>query len=115
MRRYILPMVALLWILIPALIFAQGTYQYDVSPEEAVAWGIGCWIAMMVFSLIWLAVWIIILIWVYKDAKARGMDNPAVWLILVIFTHFIGLIIYLVVRPKEKLPPGGGVSPPPTA
>jgi uncharacterized membrane protein YhaH (DUF805 family) len=46
---------------------------------------------------------IILLIWVAKDAKARGMDNPVVWMILVMLTSLVGLIIYVYSRPKGGL------------
>jgi heme/copper-type cytochrome/quinol oxidase subunit 2 len=51
--------------------------------------------------LLWFIVWIIIAIWVYKDAESRGM-NGALWLIVVIILGIIGLIIYLLVRAGEK-------------
>jgi Phospholipase_D-nuclease N-terminal len=44
-----------------------------------------------------------LLIWVAKDAKSRGVDNPVVWMILVFCTGIIGLIIYLAVRPGGNL------------
>jgi len=115
MKRFILPFLSLLILALPALVLAQTyTYEGTIPPEEAAAWGIGCLIVSLVVGLAWTVVWIILMVWVYKDAKARGMENPAVWLILIIFTHIIGFIIYLVVRPKEKLPEGGE-GPPPTA
>ena len=43
---------------------------------------------------------IALLIWVAKDARARGMDNSVLWMLLVLFTSFVGLIIYLFARPK---------------
>ena len=51
-----------------------------------------------------LAINIAILIWVYKDAQARGAE-PMLWLILVFFTGLIGLIIWLCVRPPLGGPP----------
>jgi preprotein translocase subunit Sss1 len=39
---------------------------------------------------------------VYKDATARGA-NAVLWLFVVLITGIIGLIIYLIVRPKTKL------------
>ena len=41
--------------------------------------------------------------WVYLDAKSRGI-NPLPWVLLVIFIspNFIGLIIYALVRPKNR-------------
>ncbi|MGZ8845361.1 MAG: PLDc N-terminal domain-containing protein [Pyrinomonadaceae bacterium] len=46
---------------------------------------------------------IALLIWVAKDSKARGMDNSVMWMILVIFTSWVGLIIYILSRPKGDL------------
>jgi len=41
--------------------------------------------------------------WVYLDAKSRGV-NPLPWVLLVLFVspNFIGLIIYALVRPKNR-------------
>jgi hypothetical protein len=54
-------------------------------------------------SFISLAVVIFVAIWVSKDAKARGMENATMYVLLVIFTTWIGLIIYLVSRPPGIL------------
>jgi uncharacterized membrane protein YhaH (DUF805 family) len=43
---------------------------------------------------------IALLVWVARDAKNRGMDNSILWMILVMITGIVGLIIYLLVRPK---------------
>jgi heme/copper-type cytochrome/quinol oxidase subunit 2 len=58
-----------------------------------------------------LAVWILLAVWVYRDAKKRGME-ATLWLLVVLLTGFIGLIVYLIVRrehPIQQPPP-----PPPT-
>lgn len=47
--------------------------------------------------IIWFIVWILVAIWVYRDAKKRG-KNKVLWLIIVILIGIIGLIIWLVVR-----------------
>ena len=46
---------------------------------------------------------IVLLVWVARDAKARGMDNSVVWMLVVFFLGIIGLIIYLASRPKGDL------------
>jgi TctA family transporter len=59
-----------------------------------------------------IAVWILLAVWVYRDAKKRGME-ATLWLLLVLLTGFIGLIVYLIVRrehPIQQPPP-----PPPPA
>lgn len=50
-----------------------------------------------------MVVWILVAIWAAKDAKARGLDNSALWVVLILFTGLIGLIIYLVTRPSGEL------------
>ncbi|MBE6755075.1 MAG: zinc ribbon domain-containing protein [Ruminococcaceae bacterium] len=42
-------------------------------------------------------------VWVYKDAKKRNMDAIMWTLLAVLIPSYIGLIIYLVSRQKEKL------------
>jgi hypothetical protein len=38
-------------------------------------------------------------LWIYNDAKERGMDNPALWVLLgILVPNFLGLVIYLVIR-----------------
>jgi hypothetical protein len=44
-----------------------------------------------------LAVWIVLLVWVYRDASRRGM-NGALWVVVVFFLHLIGLVVYLIAR-----------------
>jgi uncharacterized membrane protein YhaH (DUF805 family) len=46
---------------------------------------------------------IALLVWVARDAKARGMDSAVLWMLLVLFTSIIGLIIYLFSRPQGNL------------
>jgi hypothetical protein len=62
--------------------------------------GCGFFIALAVVGL---GIAIFLAIWVSKDAKARGMDNVALWVILCIFLGLIGLVIYLLARPKGNL------------
>ena len=53
------------------------------------------------------AVWILLAVWVYRDAKKRSME-ATLWLLLVLLTGFIGLIVYLIVRrehPIQQPPP----------
>jgi len=50
-----------------------------------------------VFSLVLLVIWILVIVWVYRDAERRGM-NGILWALLVLIGNLIGLIIYLIVR-----------------
>lgn len=51
----------------------------------------------LICGVIWFILWIIVAIWVYRDAESRGMSG-ALWLIIVILLGLIGLIVYVVVR-----------------
>jgi hypothetical protein len=59
--------------------------------------------------IIWVAIIIGMAVFVYKDAKKRGMDNAVLLTILTVVTGPLGLIIYLVMRPKGPVPPSTGV------
>lgn len=83
----------------------------DTEPSDAEA-AAGCaacggmvavMVVSLVISIVSLVVWIFVVIWVAKDAKARGMDNGGLWVVLVLFLGLVGLIIYLVVRPAGEL------------
>ena len=83
--------------------FPQGFPQERLEEAGAAAAGMGCacMIAMLVCFLVSLAIWVAICVYVYRDATARGMENAALWLIIVILTGLIGLIVYLIVRPAK--------------
>lgn len=76
--------------------------------EEAEACA-GCGIcggSLVVLVLIPLAIFalnIALLVWVARDAKARGMDSAVLWMVLVMFTSVIGLIIYILSRPQGNV------------
>jgi RNA polymerase subunit RPABC4/transcription elongation factor Spt4 len=69
------------------------------------------------FGLLVLAFWIAVLVWVYKDAEKRGM-NALVWTLVVFFLHFIGFIVYLLVRTDHPIrvpgPAASGTAAAPT-
>ena len=60
-------------------------------------------IFMIIFAVVWIGLVIALLVWVAKDAKARGLDNSILWMVLVMFTSLLGLVIYLLSRPKGNL------------
>lgn len=67
--------------------------------------GCGCCSTFIFIPIIFIALNIAILVWVARDAKARGMDSAVLWMLLVLFTSFIGLIIYFFARPQGNLVP----------
>jgi len=77
-----------------------------LNSSDDAAGGLACMGCMGFFGFIIIAIValnIALLVWVAKDAKNRTMDAPVVWMILVLCTGVIGLIIYLLTRPKGNL------------
>lgn len=61
-------------------------------------------VGALLVSLVVLALGIGLLVWVYKDAKARGL-NASAWVFVVFLFSILGLVIYLHQRPKGRLVP----------
>ena len=94
----------------PLLFAATAAFAQDATNDNAEAAGAagallggtcGC-----IAALVGLAIWIFLVVYVYRDAKARGMENAVLLTILTALTGLLGFIIYLLMRPKDKLPPG---------
>jgi hypothetical protein len=73
----------------------------------------------IIVPIVLLIIWIRVAVWVYRDARSRGLE-ATMWLLITLLAGIIGLIIYLVVRnqPQHRLmpqypPPGYAYPPPP--
>jgi hypothetical protein len=69
----------------------------DVLAQEGAAFG-----GLCLFGLAILVVNILLLVWVAKDAQARGTSAGA-WVVIVLLFGILGLLVYLVARPKGRL------------
>jgi len=63
------------------------------------------------FALVHLFFWILVIVWVYRDAQKRGKE-AILWALLVFFLHWIGLIIWLIVRSGHPVKPAAPPAPP---
>jgi uncharacterized membrane protein YhaH (DUF805 family) len=63
----------------------------------------GCGGLFLVFWLGLIALQVALLVWVARDAKARGMDSAILWMLLVMFVPVIGLLIYIFARPQGNM------------
>jgi uncharacterized membrane protein YhaH (DUF805 family) len=89
-------------VLSPALLLAQS--DEEIAGAAASAGGcLACGGFFMFMGLAILALNIALLVFVYKDARNRGMDNAVVWLIVVLFFPLLGVIVYLLARTKGDL------------
>jgi hypothetical protein len=105
--------------LAPAGVFHGVFDGWDGSHIGRIHLGPWPWIGFAgVFGLAMLALAIAILVWVYNDAEKRGLSG-ALWVVLVVFLHLLGLVIYLVVRSSHPVrgpargAPAGATTPPP--
>jgi len=77
-------------------------------PKEAgaaaAACGLGC-AAVIASAVLGTAILVFMMVFTYKDAKARGDQNAVLWLVLIFFVHLIGFVVYMVARPKGELVP----------
>jgi Phospholipase_D-nuclease N-terminal len=64
-----------------------------------------CGGGIIFLAVAWFVLSIALLVWVARDAKARGMDSAILWMLLVLFLGLIGLVIYLFARPQGNLVP----------
>jgi hypothetical protein len=55
---------------------------------------------LFILPILFLAISVLLAIWVYNDAKARG-ENGAIWVLILLVGKLVGLIIWLVVRPEK--------------
>ena len=87
-----------------AMAFAQTPGQPSDTQACAACGTCGAGAGIMILiPVIFFAVNIALLVWVARDAKARGMDNAVLWMILVMFTSVVGLLIYIFARPQGEL------------
>jgi len=88
----------------PALLLAQA--NDDVAGAAAAGGGClacGGFLIFIVLGII--ALNIALLVWVYRDAQNRGMENAIVWLIIVLVFGPIAAVVYLFSRTKGNLVP----------
>lgn len=86
----------------PVLSIAQTNQP---SPAAGAAACGGCCGTFIMVPIVLLAISIALLVWVARDAKARGMDGAVLWMALVFFLNLIGLVIYIFSRPQGNLVP----------
>jgi len=89
------------------LISTTATYAAEFQRDDTAGAASACG-CLGFFGFVIVAIVVLniaLLVWVARDAKARGMDSAILWMILVMFTGPIGLIIYLLARPQGNVVP----------
>jgi hypothetical protein len=91
---------------VPLLAIAAGAalaQDSNNNPAAGIAGCAACGGGFIFVIVALIALNVAILVWVARDAKARGLDNSILWMVLVFFTGLIGLIIYILARPQGNL------------
>jgi len=81
--------------------------RQDIGEEAPIACGMGiaaCVIAV-ISMLVAIGIQVFMMVFTYKDAKARGDQNAVLWLVLIFFLHWVGFVVYIIARPKGDLTP----------
>ncbi len=103
MARYFMFLsVVLLSSVMPHFLIAAEPTAENAAAGACVTCG-GCYLFLILGVVGVLLIHILILVWVAKDSKARGMDSPAAWMLVMFFLGLIGLIVYLFARTKGTL------------
>ncbi len=97
----VLGRLAVFFLLAPVACFAQNGGD---NPAGGLA-ACGCCGTFMFIPIALVAISIALLVWVARDAKARGMDSAVLWMALVFFLNALGLVIYIFSRPQGNLVP----------
>lgn len=85
-----------------AFLFAPSLMAQRAEDAAGAAFCAGCGTLMIAIPVVVIALHIWMLVWVARDARSRGLD-PAMWVILVVLTSFIGFVVYLFSRPQGNL------------
>lgn len=86
-----------------ALLAAQSRSGDDAAAAAGLLGCLGCGTVLLAIPILVLIVQVILLVWVARDSKARGMDNAVMWIILVFVVPIVGFVVYLFSRPKGNL------------
>jgi len=98
--------LGLLFLVLFALWLFMTWERTDAESPEVGCAACGTVMTLLVFLSIAIVVLnIALLVWVARDAKARGMDSAVVWMLLVMFTGLLGLLIYVFSRPQGNVVP----------
>lgn len=86
---------------------ASAQQQYDFDPEVMAGLGGAC---CVIIAVMWI-IWLLIAIWVYKDAEKRRKSG-IVWFLIAFILGIVGVIIWFLVRPPITEAPGQHVAQP---
>jgi hypothetical protein len=93
--------LALLVVGIVAAVQLGGREGAKEAGQAFLGGGILCGLAVL--GLAYLVGLILTLTWVAPDCRNRGVDGGAVWILVIVLLHWVGLLVYLASRPHGML------------
>jgi len=93
----------LVWSITPLILTGFGI-RYMSPHIFEFSWNIPKIFTLSIIPLTLLILWIMVIVWVYRDAENRGM-NGVLWALLVFVGNIVALLIYLIVRSESTLKP----------
>src|SRR5207253_4245490 len=90
--------------------FSEGVETRRAQPMLLAFWEDGGWqdaaiVAAIILIAYALVMWVGALVWTYRDMQARSRDpfTQIIAVILVLVFNLPGIMLYMVLRPKETL------------
>jgi hypothetical protein len=77
--------------------------QYQSHPAAGCAACSGCGGLLLIIFLAIVGLQIALLVWVARDAKARGMDGAILWMLFVALVPLFGIVVYIFARPQGNM------------
>ena len=87
-------------------VLAQTSTSNDVAGP---AYGAGLMICGLLMFVVIIAFYVWVAVWIFRDANKRGISG-VLWALIWIVLNMLGLIIYLVVRPRDFVSEGAGTT-----
>lgn len=61
-----------------------------------------CGSGMLMFMIAPLVIQVLLLVWVVKDSRERGIESPLGWMAFVFLVPLVGILVYWFSRPPLK-------------
>ncbi|MDF9840659.1 MULTISPECIES: PLDc N-terminal domain-containing protein [unclassified Paenibacillus] len=94
------------WVLTAVVVLGFGVFFIVMAPSmyEVFSDDYGWILVIAGLTLLYIALNVLIAVFIYKDASRRKM-NPWLWMLAVIYIpNFIGLLLYLFARRRQHIP-----------
>ena len=82
------------------LVLTTTAFAKNADDQAAAAASCAVCSTFLLIPVAFFVLSVTLLVWVAKDARARGMDVAILWMLLVFFLNLLGFLIYIFARPQ---------------